>query len=65
VDIQEVLSQAFGCLKVLIWAFSLNEVFFTCLCGNQRQSEGEKNRRMESYRKGQSESERPKENKLN
>lgn len=27
VGIQEVLSQAFGCLKALIWAFSLNEVF--------------------------------------
>lgn len=26
-DIQEVLSQAFGCSKALIWVFSLNVVF--------------------------------------
>lgn len=63
-DIQEVLSQAFGCLKALIWAFSLNEVF-SHACVETRDKVKERKTGGWNHRKGQSESERPKENKLN
>lgn len=60
VDTQEALSQAFGCLKALTWAFSLNEVFFTCLV-EIRGTVKERKAGRWSHRKGQSESERTKE----
>lgn len=63
VDIQEVLSQAFGCLKALIWAFSLNEVFPPDCVKSRGKVKERKTGRW--YRKGQSESERTKESKLN
>lgn len=63
-DIQEVLSQAFGCLKALIWAFSVNEVFpYSCL--KTRGKVKERKIGGWNHRKGQSESERMKENKFN
>lgn len=63
-DIQKVLSQAFGCLKPLIWAFSLNEVFLYA-CVEARGKVKERKTGGWNHRKGQSESKKPKENKLN
>lgn len=63
VDAQEVLSQALGCLKALICAFSQNEVF-PHGCVETRGKVKERKTGGWNHRKGQSESERTKD-KLN